>query len=316
MTTMFSDQTTEKLKTLLSGGVAGMCSKTTVAPLDRMKILFQAHNNHYKNLGVWSGLKAIVKNENIFALYKGNGAQMVRIFPYAAIQFTAYSTYKRTFSSMCETSTWLGSFLTNFGSGALAGVTAVAMTYPLDTIRARLSFQVKGEHKYKGIVHAGVTIVRNEGGVLALYRGFVPTLCGIFPQAGCNFYFFEQLKNMCMQYFPMYTCNVCEQNTGGLVLSIPAKLACGGVAGAIAQTFSYPLDVTRRRMQLAMMTPETSKFATGMLSTLKMTYQENGIVRGLYRGMSINFYRVCPMCAVSFSTNEMVKQLLGLDTGV
>lgn len=140
---------------------------------------------------------------------------------------------------MFETSTWLGSFLTNFGSGAVAGVTAVAMTYPLDTIRARLSFQVKGEHKYKGIIDAGITIVRSvshpvwlcdkfrvialsypflfcfqEGGVLALYRGFVPTLCGIFPQAGCNFYFFEQLKNMCMQYFPLYTCNVREQNTG------------------------------------------------------------------------------------------------------
>lgn len=51
--------------------------------------------NYLCFLGVWSGLNAIVKNENIFALYKGNGAQMVRIFPYAAIQFTAYSTYKR-----------------------------------------------------------------------------------------------------------------------------------------------------------------------------------------------------------------------------
>lgn len=48
--------------------------------------------------------------------------------------------------------------------------------------------------------------------------------------------------------------------TGGLVLSIPAKLLAGGLAGAIAQSFSYPLDVTRRRMQLAMMDPETARF--------------------------------------------------------
>lgn len=48
--------------------------------------------------------------------------------------------------------------------------------------------------------------------------------------------------------------------TGGLVLNIPAKLLAGGLAGAIAQSFSYPLDVTRRRMQLAMMDPETAKF--------------------------------------------------------
>ena len=36
---------------LLIAGVAGMCSKTAVAPLDRIKILLQAHNSHYKNLG-------------------------------------------------------------------------------------------------------------------------------------------------------------------------------------------------------------------------------------------------------------------------
>lgn len=45
-----------------------------------------------------------------------------------------------------------------------------------------------------------------------------------------------------------------------MVLTIPAKLFCGGLAGAVAQSFSYPMDVTRRRMQLAMMTPETHKF--------------------------------------------------------
>ena len=28
-----------------------MCSKTAVAPLDRIKILLQAHNEHYKKFG-------------------------------------------------------------------------------------------------------------------------------------------------------------------------------------------------------------------------------------------------------------------------
>ena len=105
-----------------------MCSKTTVAPLDRIKILLQAHNEHYKNFGsflictirkklhavssvlrplvkhvintdrflagVISGLKEIVKRESFLALYKGNTAQMVRIFPYAALQFTSFEIYK------------------------------------------------------------------------------------------------------------------------------------------------------------------------------------------------------------------------------
>lgn len=76
-------------------GVAGMCSKTAVAPLDRIKILLQAHSTHYKHLGVFSGLRHIVRKESLWALYKGNSAQMVRIFPYAATQFTAFEVYKR-----------------------------------------------------------------------------------------------------------------------------------------------------------------------------------------------------------------------------
>lgn len=77
-----------------------MCSKTTVAPLDRIKILLQAHSQHYKHLGVFSGLRHIVVKESFLALYKGNGAQMVRIFPYAATQFTAFELYKRV-SNKC-----------------------------------------------------------------------------------------------------------------------------------------------------------------------------------------------------------------------
>jgi len=49
-----------------------MCAKTCVAPLDRMKILLQAHSKHYAHLGVFSGLKGIVEKERFMALYKGN----------------------------------------------------------------------------------------------------------------------------------------------------------------------------------------------------------------------------------------------------
>jgi len=61
-------------------------------------------------------------------------------------------------------------------------------------------------------------------------------------------------------FFSVVTCKELSSNTGGLVLTLPFKLLCGGVAGAMAQSVSYPLDVTRRRMQLAMMNEHTKKF--------------------------------------------------------
>lgn len=44
--------------------------------------------------GVFSGLRGIVQKESVMGLYKGNGAQMVRIFPYGAVQFVSFEIYK------------------------------------------------------------------------------------------------------------------------------------------------------------------------------------------------------------------------------
>lgn len=53
-----------------------------------------------------------------------------------------------------------------------------------------------------------------------------------------------------------------------------------------------------------------------MVSTIKLIYFENGVTKGLYRGMSINYLRAIPMVSVSFTTYELMKQLLDLDTGM
>jgi hypothetical protein len=59
-------------------------------------------------------------------------------------------------TSLLGSNSHIGKFLA--GSGA--GVTAVTLTYPLDTIRARLAFQVTGEHVYTGIFHTALSIFK------------------------------------------------------------------------------------------------------------------------------------------------------------
>ncbi|KAG8188079.1 hypothetical protein JTE90_014317 [Oedothorax gibbosus] len=298
-------------KSFVAGGVAGMCAKTTVAPLDRIKILLQAHNHHYKHYGVFSGLRGIVQKESAMGLYKGNGAQMVRIFPYGAVQFLSFEIYKTMLKNSFGNSHGL-----KFFAGSAAGITAVMMTYPLDVVRARLAFQVTGEHVYSGIYDTLTCIFRTEGGMRALYKGLSPTVLGMIPYAGLSFYVFERLKALCLEFIPNATGRHHSGSSGGVVLNLPAKLLCGGFAGAVAQTVSYPLDVARRKMQLSMMRPETYRFGKGLVQTLVLTFKEDGVVKGLYRGMTINYLRAIPMVAVSFSTYELTKQILGLDTGV
>ena len=128
-------------------------------------------------------------------------------------------------------------------------------------LRARLAFQTHNDARYRGIVHTAVTVFREEGGLIGLYRGIVPSFLGMIPYAGLSFYCFELCKFFCVTRLPSWTCFDSPEEAGSLELRVPFKLLCGGISGAMAQTFSYPLDVARRRMQLAMLHPETEKFA-------------------------------------------------------
>lgn len=293
-------------------GVAGCVAKTTVAPFDRVKILLQAHHQHYKHLGVLSAIIAIQKREGIRGLFKGNSAQMIRIFPYAAIQFTSYEFYK----SLAANTIGPG-HLARLIPGSLAGLTAVLFTYPLDIIRARLAFQGSEAKLYKGIYHALTCMISEGAGIQGFYRGITATILGMVPYAGLSFYCFETLKTQILTQAPEIfgTDNPNKENSK--VLSIPAKLMCGAISGAFAQTVSYPLDVARRKMQLAIMYPPDEQYLfRSCSSTLKYVYVKYGVVNGLYRGLTVNYMKAAPMVAVSFSTYEVMKQFLGLDTAI
>ncbi|KAF1375723.1 hypothetical protein PFLUV_G00223150 [Perca fluviatilis] len=296
------------LRSFVAGGVAGCCAKTTIAPLDRIKILLQAQNPHYKHLGVWSTFKAVPKKEGFLGLYKGNGAMMVRIFPYGAIQFMSFDKYKKLLSKKIG----ISGHIHRLVAGSMAGMTAVICTYPLDVIRARLAFQVTGEHRYTGIANAFHTIYLKEGGILGFYRGLTPTLIGMAPYAGFSFYTFGTLKSLGLKHFPELLARPSSNNPDVLILKTHANLLCGGVAGAIAQSISYPLDVARRRMQLGAVLPDSEK-CVSLSKTLTYVYNEYGVKKGLYRGLSLNYIRCIPSQAVAFTTYEFMKQTLHLN---
>lgn len=108
-----------KTNFLIYIGLAGCVAKTLVAPIDRVKILLQVHNAHYEGYGIFESFYRIVQKEGFLSLYKGNGAQMLRIFPYAAMQFTSYEAYKIINKRLFTTSS--DNFINSLACGSLAG---------------------------------------------------------------------------------------------------------------------------------------------------------------------------------------------------
>ena len=82
---------------LLAGGVAGGFAKSAVAPLERVKIIIQTSQTTRAAAAPRIGaiLRDIVRSEGSKGLWKGNGASVLRVVPYAALHFSAYERYNK-----------------------------------------------------------------------------------------------------------------------------------------------------------------------------------------------------------------------------
>jgi len=207
----------KEVRNLLAGGIAGMMAKTVVAPLDRIKILYQVSDVKYEIRKIPHVVRRIVDNEGASALWKGNLATMIRVFPYSGIQFMMYDRLKGIFLKRHEsgqymsfdqgkTSTSSHSPRTKFGltpleslvAGMTAGTISVMLTYPLDLTRAQLA--VLRKHKNaaaEGPSKTFWTVLTDNykmRGYPGLFRGMTPTLLGILPYSGIAFTLNEQGK--------------------------------------------------------------------------------------------------------------------------
>jgi solute carrier family 25 protein 16 len=72
--------------------------------------------------------------------FRGNGASVLRIVPYAALHYMAYERYRCWILNNCPS---LGTGpVVDLLAGSASGGTAVLCTYPLDLARTKLAFQV------------------------------------------------------------------------------------------------------------------------------------------------------------------------------
>ncbi|CAM9727558.1 unnamed protein product [Bubo scandiacus] len=281
------------LNSLMSGALAGAVAKTAVAPLDRTKIMFQGESHWLlQNALTLLLIYRTYLNEGFWSLWRGNSATMVRVIPYAAIQFCAHEEYKQLLGSYYG---FQGKALTPFPrfiAGSLAGTTAAMLTYPLDMVRARMA--VTPKEMYSNIVHVFIRISREEG-LKTLYRGFTPTILGVIPYAGLSFFTYETLKKLHADH------------SGKLQPSPPERLLFGACAGLIGQSASYPLDVVRRRMQTAGVMGHTY---SSILLTMQEIIREEGLIRGLYKGLSMNWVKGPIAVGISFTTFDLTQILL------
>jgi solute carrier family 25 protein 43 len=282
-----------------AGGIAGVTSRTITSPLDVVKILAQVGTKESQG-GFLGMFREIFKNEGLKAFWKGNGIACVRLFPYSAIQFAAFNRLRVLFSDENGKLSAMNALL----AGSLGGVMATIAVYPTDMVKTRLTVQHAdpSQAKYKGITHAFRLIAKEEG-FTAFYKGLSPSVMGVIPFAGCTFMSYEVLAKLWGR--PRHELGPAENFINGCL------------AGAFAQTFSFPFDTIRKKMQAQSRAADAVKADvqfTGMFDCFRQTIKQNGVL-GMWRGTTANLAKVAPYAGLMFLSFEASKRVFIYQNG-
>ena len=230
--------------------------------------------------------RSVLRNEGVLGLWVGNGTNLLRVFPAKAVVFGSQDYYRDLLGRVGggeggggegrggqkRSSSSSSSASVSFLSGGMAGITASAVTYPLDLARGRIAGKLKSaplaptgtttagtaaaipKRHYAGLADALTGTVRDEGW-RALYRGISPTLLGAVPYEGIKFGTVGLLESI----FPPLADDDEEEGSDGVrggksssskSSSIWRKVCFGGAGGIAAGLLTYPNDTVRRFLQL------------------------------------------------------------------
>ncbi|KAG5554022.1 hypothetical protein RHGRI_011780 [Rhododendron griersonianum] len=324
---------------LLAGGIAGAFSKTCTAPLARLTILFQVQGMHsdaaaLSKSSIWHEALRIVNEEGFRAFWKGNLVTIAHRLPYSAVNFYAYEHYKsvivkinsrsrksqekhkcRYFCAFCWW--WVSRYdssLFHISIGSCQDTTCCTAC----TGRLSGSLVKRSTIYYQGLWHALHTICRDEG-FFGLYKGLGATLLGVGPSIAISFSVYEALRS----YWHSQRCALLRLELGLTILlpllALPVAvflalhhqqiLSRAVVIRLICWITTFPLDLVRRRKQLEGVAGQARVYKTGIFGTFKHIMRTEGL-RGLYRGILPEYYKVVPGVGIVFMTYETLKKLL------
>ncbi|KAK1937526.1 adenine nucleotide translocase [Babesia divergens] len=270
----------------LMGGVSAAISKTTVAPIERVKMLIQTQDTipEIKSgkipryTGIINCFGRVCAEQGVSSLWRGNMANVIRYFPTQAFNFAFKDYFKTLFPRYNQKTEFWKFFGANVLSGGLAGANSLLIVYPLDFARTRLASDVRkeGQREFTGLVDCLMKIQRSTG-TMSLYKGFGISVTGIIVYRGTYFGLYDSAKAIMFGE---------DQNA-----SLLYKWAVAQTVTIHAGLASYPFDTVRRRMMM-MSGKKTSAdiMYTSSLDCFKKILRNEG-ASGFFKGAFANILR-------------------------
>lgn len=271
------------MNSMLCGAIAGMVAKTAIAPVERVKLTFQVSQKVFTLKGALQQGQKIIREQGFWSLWKGHLTTVVRVGPYAGINYSVHDYAEKTFKEKLQVSSL--PMLYKFLAGSIGGAVATILTYPLDVLRIRIAL-VTGQ-TWLGVYRQG-----------GLFHGMAPTLLGIVPYSGTAWLTKQVLAE---DLFPHFA---------GRPPALLEAFLLNAVAGLTGQLVTYPLDVVRRRMQMHIVHGTLSHLPpASTMESLRHLFKSEGI-RGMFKGYSLNIFKGPITLSLSLTTYDFLRNLL------
>ncbi|XP_062027704.1 calcium-dependent mitochondrial ATP-magnesium/phosphate carrier protein 2-like isoform X1 [Rosa rugosa] len=177
-----------------------------------------------------------------------------------------------------------------FIAGAIAGAASRTATAPLDRLKVILQVQTS-----RASVVPAIRKIFKEDGFLGFFRGNGINVVKVAPESAIKFYTYELLKNVIGETMGE---NKDDIGTAG-------RLLAGGMAGAVAQTAIYPLDLVKTRLQTC--ASEAGKGPKlGILTKEILTHEGP---RAFYKGLLPSLLGIVPYAGIDLAAYETLKDM-------
>uniref|UniRef100_A0A5B6ZA59 EF-hand domain-containing protein n=1 Tax=Davidia involucrata TaxID=16924 RepID=A0A5B6ZA59_DAVIN len=175
-------------------------------------------------------------------------------------------------------------------AGGVAGAASRTATAPLDRLKVVLQVQTT-----RAYIIPAIKNLWKEGGFLGFFRGNGLNVMKVGPESAIKFYAYEKLKNVIR--------DAREEDHGDI--GTTGRLIAGGLAGAVAQTAIYPMDLVKTRLQTCAC--EGGKVPNlGKLS--KDIWVQEG-PRAFYRGLVPSLLGIIPYAGIDLAAYETLKDM-------
>jgi len=177
-------------------------------------------------------------------------------------------------------------------AGAIAGIISRSACAPLEMVSTIM--MCRGDAS-KGM-RAELRKAWNEGGFPGLFKGNLANCLKVAPNRGTQFLVYEFLKRQLV--------------SGGMALNAGSRLCAGGVAGMLAASVVYPLEVVKTILTLY---PEECKGS--IFNACGAVMKHSGGLKGFYNGLAPTLVAMFPYVGVEFMVYETLKRRWVLFTG-